>query len=153
MNPPPESQYNQWACALACFVWCMKRRGVANLVQEDFVRTNKHRYWAWHSNNQEGLLSRGELFDLMLAAIPQIRKHVHTNSVADFHDYLNRNYKGGYIAGFVLTRKRTNHCLAIVEWNGQAVDVMNPDGAGTSATVQWTDLESNSDADFLAFFE
>ncbi len=130
----------------------MKRHGASNLTQEDYVRTNKPHFWEWHSNNREGLLTRGELFDLMIAAIPEIRKFVHTNSAQDFHDYLNRNYSGGYIGGFVMTRQPTNHCLAIVQWDGKNVEVMNPSGHGSFQTLPWVDLEAKSDADFLAFF-
>lgn len=134
----------------------MKRYGASDLVQEDFVRTNNHLFWEWNSTNpnrQEGLLSRGQMCDLMLATEGlAIRKFVHTNSSQDFHGYLNRNYSGGYIAGFVMTRQPTNHCLAIVEWDGQNVEVMNPSDKGSFKSVTWVDFETNPDADFLAFF-
>ncbi len=153
MDPLPEPQYNQCSCALACFVWCIKRDGALDLTQSDFVHTNKHLYWEWHSNNREGLLSRGQLFDLIVGHFPKARKFVHTNSSTDFCDYINRNYQNGYICGFVMTRKPTNHCLSIVHWNGQSVKVMNPSGEGAFENVSWADFENQADADFLAFFK
>ena len=151
---PVEIQYNQWACALACYVWCMKRYGATNLTQADFVRTNRVHYWEWHSNNREGLLSAGNLYDLMRAS-HSVRKCLCTNSVQDCHDYLNKHYQNGvgYLGGYILTRKPTNHCLAVDTWDGQVVNVMNPSPQnGGFQTLQWVDLEKNSDADFLFFF-
>ena len=128
----------------------MKRCGRI-LDQQEFVRTHKDRYWEWHTNNREGLVSRGQLIDLMSSVGLPIRKYLHTNSVDDLHQYLSKHYSNGYFGGYILTRKPTNHCLSLVKWDGDSVQTMDPSPGGGFATHPWSYWQNDRDSDFLVF--
>ncbi len=61
---------------------------------------------------------------------------------------------GDYLSGFALTRKPTNHCMAIDTWNGDVVNLMNPEPqAPMNFTMKWDDLFAAHDADVLWIFK
>lgn len=118
--------------------------------QQELINNHISEYPEWQKGHQ-GLLKRGSLIDLTMTYYP-VRKIIHTESPQDCKDYLQKNYHGKYLCGYVLTRAPTNHCMSICAWDGDVVHVMNPTPDTGHQQISWDDLEKNHNADFLMFF-
>ena len=148
-SPNPIAAFNKWSCTLACISWTMEKHGQP-ISQEDII----HKLGLWFPEwfHRPGLMERGDIFNLFLRLGFQIRKFIHLNDKDESLRLISKYY-ADYIAGFVLTRKADNHCLAIDSWNADIVKVMNPDQVKPDfVDIKWDDLFQNNDPDILWIF-
>jgi hypothetical protein len=122
------------------------------ISQQDII----YRYGLWFPEwfHRPGLMERGDIFNLLLRLGLPVRKFIHLNDKDESLKIISKYYSAtDYIAGFVLTRKPDNHCLAIDVWNGDIVTMMNPDQTKPDfLNIKWDDLFQKSDPDILWVF-
>lgn len=146
--PPPIAAFNEWSCALACVSWVMEKHNP--ISQKEIIY--RHGLWFPEWFHREGLMNRGDILNLFERLNIPIRKFTHINEKEESLKIVTK-YFSSYFAGFVLTRKPTNHCLAIANWDGDKVKIMEPDRmAPKFREIQWDDLFQNQDADVLWLF-
>jgi hypothetical protein len=150
MAPDPIPAFNQWSCCLASISWVLSRLGSPK-SQEDIIYHLGLHFPTW--THRAGLMERGDILNLLLLLGIPVRKFYHLNDKEETLRLLNKFYPD-YIAGFVLTRKPTNHCLAINVWDGDTVTVM--DSAPQSPAfrkLRWDDVFQQHDADVFFLFK
>jgi hypothetical protein len=148
-TPAPIGQFNKWSCTLACISWVLAKNSTPT-SQEDII----HKLGLWYPEwfHREGLMDRGDILTLFARLGVPIRKFVHLNDKGEILRLITKYYSD-YFAGFVLTRKPTNHCLAIDSWSGDIVRVMEPNPTTPAFhDLRWDDLFRQSDADVLWLF-
>ena len=116
----------------------------ARTSQQALIHRHIMEYPEWQKGSY-GVLTRGGLIDLTLAYFPTRSFH-HTSSPD-----LCRTLGVGFLCGYVLTRKNSNHCMAIIDWDDETMRVMNPFPNQGYQELSWDDLKTNHDADFLIF--
>jgi hypothetical protein len=148
-SPNPIAVFNQWSCTLACISWVLAKNG-APTSQEEII----HKLGLWFPEwfHRPGLMDRGDILTLFGRLAIPIRKFVHLNDKDESLRLISKYYQD-YFAGFVLTRKPTNHCLAIDSWTGDTVRVMDPHPTSpVFHDLKWDDLFHQSDCDVLWLF-
>jgi hypothetical protein len=149
-NPPPIAAKNEWSCALACIAWHLTRLGAFH-TQDDLLQRHGVYYPDWI--HRPGLLSRGDMLSLLARAGLSYRQFYHLRKKDEVLQVISTNI-ADYLAGFAITRTPTNHCMAIDTWNGDVVNLMNPDPqAPKSISFKWDDLFAAHDADVLWIFK
>jgi hypothetical protein len=150
-SPNPIAAFNKWSCTLACISWAMEKHG-RPISQEDIIY--RHGLWFPEWFHRPGLMERGDIFNLLLRLDLPVRKFIHLNDKDESLKIISKYYSAAdYIAGFALTRKPDNHCLAIDVWNGATVKLMNPDQTKpVFVDMNWDDLFQNHDSDILWIF-
>ena len=150
VNPKPIAAKNEWSCALACVVWTLTRLQ-SPVSQDDLIFRFGVYYPEW--THRPGLLSRGDVLSLLERTGLPYRRFVHLHAKDGVLRAINDNY-ADYLCGFVFTRKPTNHCMAVDGWNGESVNLMNPDRNNpVLLPMKWDDLFSQYDADVLWIFK
>lgn len=149
INPAPVASINEWSCALACIEWVCRKWG-KELTQDHLI--SNYGLWFPEWFHRKGLMGRGDIINLFLRLGFPIRNFAHFNEKEEVLRLINAHY-ANYAAGFVLTRKPCNHCLAIEGWTAEVVHVMNPARTNPfQETYNWTDLFQKYEADVLWLF-
>ncbi|MBI3850980.1 MAG: hypothetical protein HY298_11990 [Verrucomicrobia bacterium] len=149
-NPPPIAAKNEWSCALACIAWHLTRLE-APQTQDDLLYRHGVYYPEWV--HRPGLLSRGDMLSLLARAGLCFRRFDHLNEKGELLRVVSANI-GDYLAGFAITRKPMNHCMAIDTWDGDIVNLMNPDPQSPGCvSIKWEELFAFQDADILWIFK
>lgn len=152
----PEFQFNEWSCSVACLVWNLRK--VRNLqVSQEAICDNHKRVFVDCLEDEEsqrrGLLDSYGLMTLTTGYLKP-RKFLQTNCPDDCKEYLHKHYKEGrgYLCGYVIAHQPTNHCMAVVSWDMDQIQVMNPTPDKGHQSHSWDELVKDRDADFLMFF-
>jgi len=149
-NSKPIAARNEWSCALACISWSLTRSGTP-ISQDDLIYRFGVYYPEW--THRPGLLSRGDVLSLLSRSGCPYRRFVHLHAKDEVLKAVT-DYYADYLLGFVFTRKPTNHCMAIVNWNADSVNLMNPDPNNpTVLSMNWDNLFTCHDADVLWVFK
>ena len=156
MSVDPRFQpINQWSCGLACIAWNLERQSPKIVVnQSDLIHKFSPYFPKW--SQQPGLLERGDILTLLEYLNFPYRRFIHTNKRQEFFDYYAKN-SNDYLMGFLFTRKQgqniLNHCMAISVWDGNAATMMDAARYNPQLVqLNWTEIESQLDADILALF-
>jgi hypothetical protein len=81
------------------------------------------------------------------------RKFYHLNDKEETLRLLNKFYPD-YVAGFVLHRHPTNHCLAIDEWDANSVTLMDSSPQAPAViAIPWDTVFQHHDSDVLFIFK
>jgi hypothetical protein len=147
--PPPIVPINEWSCTLACLSWNLHKIKLP-ISQDDLIIRYCSHFPKWI--HYKGLLCRGDILVIMeLLGLP-FRRAILSNRKREILDFVSANIHN-YLMAFAITRKPSNHCMAVASWDGTNVTLMNAElpSAGMN-TFTWDAFLTERDADILMTF-
>lgn len=148
-TPAPVASINEWSCAIACIEWVCKRHG-KDIDQNQILKDFKNHFPRW--KDQAGLMQAQDI-PILISLLKFSGVTSHGCGTKDETVKVITDHYTKYFAGFVLTSKPTNHCLAIYEWDGDRVSLMEPDQMQPIySQYKWDELFDKRGASVLWLF-
>lgn len=153
--PPPIAQINQHCCGLACYSYIRSFLGKP-ISQEELLQKNREWFPKWEK--QPGVLSPGDMVNLVAMEGPPYRRLLLTPDWSDVEEAVARFGADRVGAAFVFLKSGGFHSFALLSSTTQQgpdkkVFVMDPDPVrGGLGSVDPRFLSEKTNADFLLFF-